>query len=176
MKCEKLVLLGAFARSPLVMGSTIPPRGDKLSKPLTSPMKLMRINVKVGNIKQILSLTHPNCLTSQPRTMHDSGPINPLFLRNLYTAALVKGSLQMLHRMHQMPTWMGVSGEGPVPVQLGSVSTGIDPMRRGPASLEGPPSLLSQWSECPLQGLTCEKKTKSTLVKEADLYRNEKMT
>ena len=27
-----------------------------------------------------------------------------------------------------------------------------------------------------LQGLTCEKKTKSILVKEADLYRNEKMT
>ena len=37
-----------------------------------------------------------------------------------------------------------VSGMGPVPVQPGSVSTGIDPMRRGPASLEGPPSLLSQ--------------------------------
>ena len=58
----------------------------------------------------------------------------------------------------------------------GSVSAGIDPMHRGLASLEGPPSLLSQWSEQPLQGLTCEKKTKSTLVKEADLYRNEKMT
>ena len=37
-----------------------------------------------------------------------------------------------------------LSGMGPVPVRPGSVSTGIDPMRRGPASLEGPPSLLSQ--------------------------------
>ena len=35
-------------------------------------------------------------------------------------------------------------GMGPVPVRPGSVSTGIDPMHRGPASLEGPPSLLSQ--------------------------------
>ena len=69
-----------------------------------------------------------------------------------------------------------MSGVGPVPVRPGSVSTGIDPMRRGPASLEGPLSLLSQQSKQPLQGLTCEKKTKSTLVKEADLYRDEKMT
>ena len=38
--------------------------------------------------------------------------------------------------------YIQVSGEGPVPVRPGSVSTGIDPMRRGPASLEGPPSLL----------------------------------
>ena len=48
-----------------------------------------------------------------------------------------------------------LSGMGPIPVRPGSVSTGINPMRRGPASLEGPPSLLSQrpkWSvvrECP---------------------------
>ena len=69
-----------------------------------------------------------------------------------------------------------VSGEGPIPVGSGLVSAGIDPMRRGPASLKGPPSLLSQQSKWPLQGLTCEKKTKSTLVKEANLYRNEKMT
>ena len=46
-----------------------------------------------------------------------------------------------------------VSGEGPVPVQPGSVSTGIDPMCRGPASLEGPPSLLSQWPKRSVQGL-----------------------
>ena len=68
-----------------------------------------------------------------------------------------------------------MSGEGPVPMWSGLVSTGIDPMCRGPASLKGPPSLLCQQSEWPLQGLTCEKKTKSTLVKEANLYRNEKM-
>ena len=61
-------------------------------------------------------------------------------------------------------------------MRLGSVSAGIDLMHRGLASLEGPPSLLSQRSERPSQGLTCEKKTKSTLVKEADLYSNEKMT
>ena len=46
-----------------------------------------------------------------------------------------------------------LSGEGPVPVWPGSVSTGIDPMCRGPASLKGPPSLLSQQSEQSLQGL-----------------------
>ena len=49
-----------------------------------------------------------------------------------------------------------MSGEGPVPVQSGSVSTGIDPMHRGLASLEGPPSLLSQPSKQSLQGLTCD--------------------
>ena len=54
-----------------------------------------------------------------------------------------------------------VSGERPIPVRPGLVSTGINPMRRGLASLEGPWSLLSQWSEQSLQGLTCEKKTKS---------------
>ena len=68
-----------------------------------------------------------------------------------------------------------LSGEGPIPVRSGSVSAGINPMHRGLASLKGPLSLLSQQSEWPLQGLTCEKKTKSTLVKEASLYRNEKM-
>ena len=46
-----------------------------------------------------------------------------------------------------------VSGEGPIPVWSGLVSTGIDPMHRGPASLEGLPSLLSQQSEQSLQGL-----------------------
>ena len=46
-----------------------------------------------------------------------------------------------------------VSGMGPVPVRPGSVSTGINPMRRGPASLEGPPSLLSQQPKRSLQGL-----------------------
>ena len=52
-----------------------------------------------------------------------------------------------------------LSGEGPIPVRPGSVSTGIDPMRRGLASLEGPPSLLSQRpkrSVGTLQGLTCD--------------------
>ena len=63
-----------------------------------------------------------------------------------------------------------MSGERPIPVRPGLVSTGIDPMHRGLASLEGPLSLLSQWSERSLQGLTCEKKTKSILVKAADLY------
>ena len=67
-----------------------------------------------------------------------------------------------------------MSGEGPAPVWLGSVSTGIDPMCRGLASLKGPWSLLSQQSEWSLQGLTCEKKTESILVKAADLYSNKR--
>ena len=46
-----------------------------------------------------------------------------------------------------------LSGMGPIPVRPGLVSTGIDPMRRGPASLEGPPSLLSQRPKQSLQGL-----------------------
>ena len=46
-----------------------------------------------------------------------------------------------------------VSGKGPVPVQPGLVSTGIDPMCRGPASLKGPPSLLSQRPKQSVQGL-----------------------
>ena len=46
-----------------------------------------------------------------------------------------------------------MSGMGPVPVWPGSVSTGIDPMHRGLASLEGPPSLLSQRPKRSLQGL-----------------------
>ena len=37
--------------------------------------------------------------------------------------------------------------EDPILVQLGLVSTGIDPMCRGPASLKGPLSLLSQQSK-----------------------------
>ena len=37
-----------------------------------------------------------------------------------------------------------LSGMWPIPVRPGSVSTGIDPMCRGPASLKGPLSLLSQ--------------------------------
>ena len=45
-----------------------------------------------------------------------------------------------------------------------------------PASLEGPWSLLSQRSERSLQGLTCEKKTESILVKAANLYSKIKMT
>ena len=68
---------------------------------------------------------------------------------------------------------MFVSGERPVPVQPRSVSTGINPLRRGPASLEAPLSLLSQRpkrSVGTLQGLTCEKKTESILVKAANLY------
>ena len=48
---------------------------------------------------------------------------------------------------------MIVSGEGPVPVRSGLVSTWIDPMHRGLASLEGPPSLLSQRPKRSLQGL-----------------------
>ena len=46
-----------------------------------------------------------------------------------------------------------LSGEGPIPVRPGSVSTGIDPMRRGLASLKGSPSLLSQQPNRSVQGL-----------------------
>ena len=46
-----------------------------------------------------------------------------------------------------------LSGMGPVPVRPGLVSTGIDPMCRGLASLKGPPSLLSQQPKWSLQGL-----------------------
>ena len=65
-----------------------------------------------------------------------------------------------VHNMDGTPNENGlVSGERPVPVRPGSVSTGIDPMRREPASLEGPSSLLSQRpkrSVGTLQGLTCD--------------------
>ena len=68
-----------------------------------------------------------------------------------------------------------LSGERPVPVRPRLVSTGIDPMCRGPASLKGPSSLLSQQPKRSLQGLTCEKKTESILVKAADLYSKYRM-
>ena len=55
--------------------------------------------------------------------------------------------------------WL-LSGMGPIPVRPGSVSTGIDPMCRGLASLKGPLSLLSQRPKQSfigtLQGLTCD--------------------
>ena len=64
-----------------------------------------------------------------------------------------------------------LSGVGPVPVRPGSVSTGIDPMRRG---LGGPSKSSESAAQAvfigTLQGLTCEKKTESILVKAADLY------
>ena len=82
-------------------------------------------------------------------------------------------SVAAWEKKHSIAVAEIVSGERPVPVRLRSVSTGIDPMRRGPASLEAPSSLLSQrpkQSVGTLQGLTCEKKTESILVKAANLY------
>ena len=63
-------------------------------------------------------------------------------------AILVSGNLSRISLMVLL-----MSGEGPVPVRPGSVSTGIDPMHRGPASLEGPPSLLGQRPKRSVQGL-----------------------
>ena len=50
------------------------------------------------------------------------------------------------------------------------LSTGIDPMYRGPASLEAVSESSESVAQVALQGLTCEKKTESILVKVADLY------
>ena len=50
------------------------------------------------------------------------------------------------------------------------LSTGIDPMYRGPASLEVVSKSSESTAQAALQGLTCEKKTESILVKVADLY------
>ena len=55
--------------------------------------------------------------------------------------------------LNRLPDQSFCQGKGPIPVWLGLVSTGIDPMRRGPASLKGPPSLLSQRPKRSLQGL-----------------------
>ena len=53
---KKLMVSGMLAWSHKVMGSTIPPRGDKVSDPLTCSMKLMRrmrIIVKVERIEEV---------------------------------------------------------------------------------------------------------------------------
>ncbi len=53
---KKLMALGTLAWSHKVVGSTIPPRGDKVSNPLTCSMKLMRrmrVFVKVKRIEEV---------------------------------------------------------------------------------------------------------------------------
>ena len=50
------------------------------------------------------------------------------------------------------------------------LSTGIDPMYKGPASLEAVSKSSESVAQVALQGLTCEKKTESILVKAANLY------
>ena len=62
-----------------------------------------------------------------------------------------------------------MSGEALGPRQFG-LSTGIDPTYRGPASLEAVSESSVSAAQVALQGLTCEKKTESILVKVADLY------
>ena len=77
----------------------------------------------------------------------------------------IKASIALVKRETPL-----VSGEGPIPVRPGSVSTGIDPTYRGPASLEAVSESSVSAAQVALQGLTCEKKTESILVKAADLY------
>ena len=62
-----------------------------------------------------------------------------------------------------------VSGEAFGPRRF-RLSAGIDPMYRGPASLEVVSESSESAAQVALQGLTCEKKTESILVKVADLY------
>ena len=62
-----------------------------------------------------------------------------------------------------------LSGEALGPGQFG-LSAGIDPTYRGPASLEAVSKSSESAAQVALQGLTCEKKTESILVKVADLY------
>ena len=53
---KKLMVSGTLAWSHKVVGSTIPPRGDKVSNPLTCSMKLMRrmrVFVKVKRIEEV---------------------------------------------------------------------------------------------------------------------------
>ena len=50
------------------------------------------------------------------------------------------------------------------------------PYAKGTSQSQGPSKSSKSAVQVALRGLTCEKKTKSTLVKEANLYRNEKMT
>ena len=62
-----------------------------------------------------------------------------------------------------------MSGEAFSPGWFG-LSAGIDPTYRGPASLEVVSESSESAAQAALQGLTCEKKTESILVKVADLY------
>ena len=64
---------------------------------------------------------------------------------------------------------LSLSGEALGPRWFG-LSAGIDPMYRGPASLEAVSKSSESVAQVALQGLTCEKKTESILVKVADLY------
>ena len=62
-----------------------------------------------------------------------------------------------------------LSGEALGPRRFG-LSAGIDPTYRGPASLGAVSESSVSAAQVALQGLTCEKKTESILVKAADLY------
>ena len=62
-----------------------------------------------------------------------------------------------------------VSGEALSPGWFG-LSTGIDPTCRGLASLKVVSESSESAAQMALQGLTCEKKTESILVKVANLY------
>ena len=62
-----------------------------------------------------------------------------------------------------------MSGEALCLGQFG-LSAGIDPTYRGPASLQAVSESSESVAQAALQGLTCEKKTESILVKVADLY------
>ena len=62
-----------------------------------------------------------------------------------------------------------MSGEALGPGRF-RLSAGIDPMCRGLASLEVVSESSESAAQMALQGLTCEKKTESILVKVADLY------
>ena len=62
-----------------------------------------------------------------------------------------------------------MSGEALGPGRFG-LRAGINPMYRGPASLEAVSKSSESVAQVALQGLTCEKKTESILVKVANLY------
>ena len=62
-----------------------------------------------------------------------------------------------------------VSGE-PLGPRRFRLSAGIDPTYRGLASLGAVSESSVSAAQVALQGLTCEKKTESILVKVADLY------
>src|SRR5260221_3303078 len=64
-----------FACSGNVVRSTVPPRGDKVPKPLTNLMKLMNMNEDLFPTLKVFKLAHPNRLTSWLWTADYSRPI-----------------------------------------------------------------------------------------------------
>ena len=130
VKLQQTLSLAMFKPRPKVVPTVHAPEVVGSNIPITSTEN-GDLPISSESLINTPVIVHPTALTSQPQP-------------TLAVSRLAQCVLQLPDPL---------SGEGPVPVRPGLVSTGIDPMRRGLASLKGPLSLLSQWPKRSVQGL-----------------------